>query len=212
MAFNREYKRISADTKRLLSGQEGRDLDFKVSSQGVKPELFVAFANSRGGTILVGVDEEADENGIQRGLVVGCKTTDEIKQAFISIAASCRPSINIDIRIENTSTSKPIFRIDVSEGTDKPYCTHSGLYKTRAEGQNIALEPAMLNAIILEKEADQFITRFKLASDDLLDKLERIHNDLGGQIERVEWAASNAAEAARAAVDAAENAAMWAAS
>jgi len=72
MKRSKEYKGLTADTKRLLAGQEGHGVDFKVKPDGVKAEDFVAFANGRGGTILVGVAEETGEHGLQEGVVVGC--------------------------------------------------------------------------------------------------------------------------------------------
>ena len=212
MKSQNEYKSISADSQRLIEGQEGRDVDFKVKPDGVKAEDFVALANARGGSILVGVDEQADKNGIQSGIVVGCSISDKTRQAFISTAASCRPTIDISVRVENSGTNKPIYRIDVSEGKDKPYCTSSGLYKIRAEGQNVAIDPSLMKAIILDKEAGEFVARFKAAGNELLKQINKVHQDLGRQIQRVEQAAEEATEAARDAEQAAIEAQMVAAS
>lgn len=165
-----EYQELSPETKRLLAGQEGRGVDFKAKPEGVKPEDFVAFANGRGGCILVGVEERTGENGEQYGEITGVLVEDRVRQGFISMAVSCRPAIDIDIRIENLG-GLPIFRIDIPEGTQKPYCTASGLYKIRAEGQNIPIDPAMMRAIILEQAPDQFFARFRQAADDLLERM-----------------------------------------
>jgi len=199
-----EYKQLTAETNRLLRRQEGRDVDFKVKSDGVKAEDFVALANARGGSILVGVEERKDKNGKQYGVVVGCSISDQIRQGLISTAASCRPSIDIAVRIENLGTGKPIYRIDVPEGKEKPYSTNAGLYKIRAEGQNIAIDPPLMKAIILEREADEFVARFKAAADELLKQINQVHKDLDKQIRRVERAAR---DAEKAAVDAG----LWAA-
>jgi len=202
MNLRNDYKSLTADTQRLLDGQEGRDVDFKAKPDGVKAEDFVALANARGGTILVGIEEQSSKHGKQRGIVVGCSIGDIVRQAFISTAASCRPTIDITIRIENSGSEKPIYRIDMLEGIDKPYCTSSGLYKIRAEGQNVAIDPPLMKAIILEKEAN----------DELLKQINRVHLDLVEQIQRVEQAADEATEAARDAEQAALDAGMWAAS
>jgi predicted HTH transcriptional regulator len=65
MTSRDDYKFLTADTKRLLDGQEGRYVDFKAKPDGVKAEDFVALANARGGTILIGVDEPADKKSKQ---------------------------------------------------------------------------------------------------------------------------------------------------
>jgi predicted HTH transcriptional regulator len=212
MKFRNDYKSLTADTQRLLDGQEGRDIDFKAKADGVKAEDFVALANARGGTILVGVEEQSDMHGKQHGIVVGCSISDIVRQAFISTSASCRPTIDITIRIENSESEKPIYRIDIPEGIEKPYCTNSGLYKIRAEGQNLAIDPPLMKAIILEKEANEFVARFKAAGDELLKQIDLVHQDLGEQIQRVEQAADEATEAARDAEQAAQEAKMVAAS
>jgi len=211
MELRNEYQNLTIDTRRLLDGQEGRDVDFKSKSDGVKAEDFVALANTRGGTILVGIEEKSNKNGMQSGVVIGCSISDKVRQAFISTAASCRPSIDISIRIENSKTDKPIYRIDVQEGKEKPYCTNSGLYKIRAEGQNIAIDPPLMRAIILEREANEFVARFKAAGDELLQQINEIHHNLSEQIQRVENAAREATEAARDAEQAALDAQMYSA-
>jgi len=203
---SKNLKGISQDTKKLLNGAEGRSVDFKIKASGVKPEDFVAFANGSGGTILVGVEEKSDSKKGQSGKVVGCKVDDRTRQSFISSAASCRPSIDIKVRIENMGTDKPIFRIDIPEGTDKPYCTSSGLYKIRVDGQNIAIDPNLMRAIILDEESEKFISRFKSAAEEVLVQIKQVHDDLAARIEEVNNAALQASKAAERAENAAQEA------
>ena len=125
------------------------------------------------------------------------------------MAASCKPSINIEVHRENTTTKKPILRIDLPEGEMKPYCTGSGTYKLRADGQNVAIDPQLMRAIILQAEADEFVARFKAAGDALVGELNAVHTDLTRQIEIVEAVAAEAAEAARDAQQAADDAAVF---
>jgi len=206
MPEKNEYKSLRAETKLMLEGQEGLEVDFKEAPSGVKAEDFVAFSNTVGGSILVGVRETKASDGRQHGVIVRCKISDQTRQDFISTAASCRPSISITVSIENLSTDKPIYRIDIPEGTEKPYCTSSGTYKYRAEGQRVAIDPTQMQAIILEREADRFVARFKAAGDALLEKIAQVHNDLSKQISRVEQIAKMAEEAASEATQAAHDA------
>lgn len=199
-----EYKSITAATKRLLQGQEDRDVDFKINPKAIDPEDFVAFANTRGGTILSGVEEQITKEGLQRGKVRGCKISDKIRQGIISTANSCRPSIDISVQVENSTTTRPILRIDINEGADKPYATSSGLYKMRADGQNIGIDPAMMKALILERESDQFVSRFRHAADDLMDELLKIHFFLSGQIGQLQKTTQQAIEASTEAASAAQ--------
>ena len=201
-----DYKKITKGTKYLIEGPEGKEIDFKSQLNGVKPEDFVAFANSNGGIILIGVEEKKDSQGVQFGNIVGCPISDKAKQTLINIAASCRPSIEIVIVTENTGTKKPIIRIEVPSGKEKPYCTSSGVYKIRSEGQNIAIDPPLLKAIILEKSSEEFISRFKSAGEEIINRIDQVQSDLAAQINRVEMAASEAIQAATAAEEAARDA------
>lgn len=201
-----EYKTLRVETKRMLEGQEGREVDFKEAPSGVKAEDFVAFSNTVGGSILVGVRETKGVDGRQQGIIVGCKLSDQTRQDFISTAASCRPSISISVSIENLNTENPIYRIDIPEGIEKPYCTSSGTYKYRAEGQRVAIDPIHMQAIIFERESERFVARFKAAGDVLLERMAQIHDDLAKQISRVEMIAKMAEEAASEAMHAARDA------
>lgn len=201
---SRDVARLSADTKRLLFGEEGREVDFKQTPNSVKQDDMVAMANSSGGTILIGVAEKLSADGQQSGEVVGCKVGEKIKRGLINMAANCKPPIEVTVHRENTVTQKPILRIDVPEGDMKPYCSGAGTYKLRADGQNVAIDPQLMRAIILQAEADEFVARFKAAGDAFVDELNAVHSDLTRQIEIVEGIAAEAAEAARDAHQAAD--------
>lgn len=213
MTNNNEYPTVTPETQRLLDGQEGRDVEFKRSPRAIDAEDIVAFANASGGTILAGVDEIEAEGGIQRGIVRGCQVDDQTRQAIIGKAASCRPAVDIDIRAENTETDKPILRIDIPDGPNKPYATGSGTYKIRSEASNVAIDPPLMKTIILESEADQFIDRFKHAADELMTVFVQMNEELSERIreaqevaERANESALRAERAAQEAIDAANNA------
>jgi hypothetical protein len=205
MARKDKFQTITADTGRLLDGQEGRNVDFKIDPKAISSEDIVAFVNAAGGTILAGV-EEIDDDGIQKGRVVGCKVDDKTRQAIMGRASSCRPVVDIAIRIENARSQSPILRIDIPNGKDKPYATSSGTYKIRSEGKNLAIDPPLMKAIILESEADEFVARFRHAADGLIQRIETMSADLSHQIGTVRRAAEIANESAQRAEAAAQEA------
>lgn len=205
MAIEREFQVIRADTRRLLEGQEGREVDFKESPAGVDAEDLVAFANASGGTILVGVEEIQSEKGLQHGRVVGCSINDQTKLGFLNKASSCRPAVEIEITIENLR-NKPIYRIDIPEGSHKPYCTQKGTYKMRSDGRNVAIDPDMMTALILERETEQFVERFRAAADEVIFNLEQMEQRLSNSLNEIEGVAERAAIAADQATGAAEDA------
>ncbi len=205
VASQTEFQTIRTDTQQLLEGQEGREVDFKESPGGVDTEDFIAFANAGGGTILVGVEEIQTEQGLQRGRVVGCTISDQAKLSFINKASSCRPPIEIEIAVENLR-SQPIYRIDIPEGVRKPYCTEKGIYKIRSDGRNVAIDPDMMAALILERETEQFVERFRTAADEVVDSLEQMEKRLNKSLDRIESVTQEAANAANRATMAAEEA------
>jgi ATP-dependent DNA helicase RecG len=205
MAERVEFPAIRAVTRALLDGQEGREVDFKERPEGVDAEDLVAFANAGGGTILVGVEEVETDQGLQRGRVVGCTISDQIRVGFINKATSCRSPVEIEITVENLE-DRPIYRIDIPEGTRKPYSTAKGTYKMRSDGRNVAIDPDMMTALILERETEQFVQRFQLAANEVVQSLQQMEARLNNNLEEIAMVAERAANAAGQAGRAAQDA------
>ncbi|GGO81042.1 hypothetical protein GCM10011348_19130 [Marinobacterium nitratireducens] len=196
--MKREYRRITERTRRLLEMPEGVNVDFKRETSAVHAGDLVAFANTAtGGTLLIGIDEYTSADGVQRGRVVGCDVDDSARLSLVNKATGCYPNIDVEIYIENLA-AKPILRIEIPSGHSKPYCTQSGQYMMRADGRNRALYPEELLSIFMDREGEQFLSRFRNAvyrlehqiggishslSDGLLHVSEHIH-DLDDQLKR----------------------------
>ncbi len=179
------YQGIRAETRRMIDGWEGVNVEFKRQASGVDPEDLVAFANASGGTILVGVDE-VDRRG-QCGVVVGCEVSDQTRSAIMSNAQNCNPPVPIDITIENMgSEARRIIRIDIPEGQHKPYGTERGTYKIRVEGQNAGMRPDMLLAMFLEREQETFIGRFREAAQTVVTQLQEMEERIADRLRRIE--------------------------
>jgi len=102
------------ELKFILQRGEGFKTEFKENISGIDKEI-VAFVNSEGGKIFVGV---TDKNEIK-----GIKITNKLKSQIQDIANNCDPRIEIVLdEFEN------ILIIEVEEGKDKPYKCASGFY------------------------------------------------------------------------------------
>lgn len=185
MPFRREYKRLSGRTRLLLNQAEGRDVDFKISPVGVKHKTLIAFANSTsGGAILVGVEEYTSADGVQRGRVVGCDVSDSARLQIQNKALSSVPPITIQIITENLS-QRPILRVEVPSGPNKPYCSMAGEYVIRGDNRNRALQPDEMLQLFMERESEQFLSRFKTAVGKLEVQVSTMDHELRHGVEQM---------------------------
>ena len=108
---------ISSKLKSILEKGENQKVEFKESvSSGLDREM-VAFANSKGGEIYIGVTD--------KGKVKGINITNHIKGQIESIARNCDPKISTSIKERK---KEKILVISVKEGKSKPYKCSSGFY------------------------------------------------------------------------------------
>lgn len=98
----------------VLQEGEGYRIEFKESPAYIDKEL-VAFANSAGGRIFLGITDSNEVKGI--------KVTNSLKSQIQDIATKCQPAVKLSFqRFDN------ILIINVREGEDKPYQCTSGFY------------------------------------------------------------------------------------
>jgi ATP-dependent DNA helicase RecG len=214
MAGPGEIAGVSTRAQLLLNRQEGKDVDFKRQLSGLASADLVAFANSpTGGAILIGVDEVAGNNGLQRGVIVGCPVGDKERLIILNKAESCVPPIDVEVYVENADEI-PFLRIEIPSGADKPYCTRKGIYAIRGDGRTKALLPGRLLTLFLETEAEQFFARFRAATGelegslkvlksqvvdefaDLLNRVERMEAEIAASLQRISRTADEPATAA----------------
>jgi ATP-dependent DNA helicase RecG len=169
----------------LISQGEGLHIEFKESiNTGLSKEI-VAFANAKGGTILIGVD---DDGNIKKKLL---NNGDRSK---IQVSArDCDPSIDIDIEIVENVPSVLVVRI--KEGANKPYRCTSGFYlregansnkrKTNEifdmfrEAERFSFDDALCKKADFEKDFNpQLLKRFfaKAGKEQILSNEDTLHN------------------------------------
>ena len=104
-----KYKVIDS----ILQEGEGYKVEFKESFNKSLSKEIVAFANSEGGRIFLGVSDE--------GKIKGIKITNKLKSQIQDIARNCEPAINLNM----TSTGN-ILIIEVPNGKYRPYQCKEG--------------------------------------------------------------------------------------
>ena len=100
----------------ILQEGEGYKIEFKESfdSKGLSKEI-VAFANSEGGKIILGVKDN--------GNIKGIGISNKLKSQIQDIARNCDPKIKISLEQHEN-----ILIIEVEEGKDKPYKCSQGFF------------------------------------------------------------------------------------
>jgi ATP-dependent DNA helicase RecG len=99
----------------ILKEGEGYNIEFKQQVDKSLPKELVAFSNSSGGKILIGVNDDGEKKGI--------KITNKLKSAVLSTARNCDPSITPKLKTINN-----ILIVEVSEGKQKPYQCKDGFF------------------------------------------------------------------------------------
>ena len=102
------------ELKLILQEGEGYKIEFKESISNIEKEI-VAFANSSGGIIVLGITDNKR--------IKGLKITNDLKSKLQDIANNCQPHIKIKFK-----ELKNILILIIKEGEDKPYKCSSGFY------------------------------------------------------------------------------------
>jgi ATP-dependent DNA helicase RecG len=124
--------------------QEGKGLtvEFKEHFTPRIAEDMVAFANTRGGRILLGVND--------RKKVIGEKLTNDLKARINALARNCTPPMEIKIKQVND-----VVVVDVPQGGEKPYGCSGGYFR-RLDGTTQKMTNHELRIMFRENEEEPF--------------------------------------------------------
>lgn len=154
--------------KRILAG-EGLHLDFKHSISDAKKiaRSLVAFANTSGGSLLIGVRDN--------GSIAGVKSEEEYYMIETAALIHCKPPVVFEHK-NHIVSGKNILEIIVKKSVDLPHYApdHDGEYKVyvRVADQNLVAPKTLVEVWKLKKKN---IPGVKLVIDDVV---ETIFNEL----------------------------------
>jgi len=154
--------------RKLLEHGEDENLDYKkeVNSESKIAKTMVAFANHKGGKLLIGVNDNRTVHGI---------AADEEK-FILEKAASffCKPEIPINIR-EWQVGKKTVLEVDVPKGNDKPYYALGDDGKwwayIRVKDQSLLASKVVLDVLKREGAGEQTLVTYTTKEKALLDYL-----------------------------------------
>ena len=142
------------ELKFILQEGEGLKIEFKENISNIDKEI-IAFANSGGGRIFLGIDDKNEIKGI--------KITNKLKSQVQDIARNCDPSVKINLK-----ESENILIINIPEGKDKPYKCSSGFYLRQGPNSQKMSRDEILDFAVNEgkiKFDERFNEKFKFPED-----------------------------------------------
>ena len=136
---------------------ESEVVELKSKMMGDICKEVIAFANSKGGTLYIGVEDN--------GNIIGVEDTDQVTlQLSNMIRDSIKPDVTMFVRYETLSVeSKNIIAVTVQKGTDRPYylgskgLKPSGVYVRNGTSTDPATDTA-IRRMIKETDGDSFET------------------------------------------------------
>ncbi len=129
----------------LIREGEGLAVEFKEGYSSRIDRDIVAFANTRGGAILLGVTDDRT--------VKGEALTNDLKAKINDLARHCQPRISVQI----AQVGKAVV-VEVPEGAEKPYSCADGYFR-RLDGATQKMSPDELRFIFRENDPVPFEER-----------------------------------------------------
>ena len=126
----------------LIREGEGLTVEFKERFTARIDEDMVAFANTKGGIILLGVRDNRT--------IAGEELTNDLKARINSVARNCTPPVKVKLKqIQN------IIAVEVPQGDEKPYACGSGYFR-RLDGATQKMSNHELRTMFQEHETTPF--------------------------------------------------------
>lgn len=128
---------------KLIAQGEHQQLDFKfeIADSRKIAKTFVAFANTDGGKLLIGVKDN--------GVIAGVRSEEEKFMAEVAAQMYSSPNVSFDYK-EWIVDGKKVLEVTISKGNEKPYYAKNEdgkwLVYIRVNDQNIMANKVLINA------------------------------------------------------------------
>jgi len=160
--------------KNLIADGEGQQLDFKfnISSAPKIAKTLVAFANTSGGRLLVGVKDN--------GHIVGVESEEEVFMIELAAERFCNPLINVDMTSWIVD-GKTVLEVFVPQSAEKPHYAKDEngkwmVYIRKADENHLA-DRVLTEVFKRRKENKNTIIRYQKPEKALMDYL-KIHKKI----------------------------------
>ncbi len=143
------------------------DFKFEISDARKIAKTLVAFSNTVGGKLLVGVKDN--------GRIAGIRSEEEFYMIESAEAMYCKPPIDYKIK-QWVIEGKTILEMDIPPGNDKPYyaLSHQGKWLSyiRMQDQNLLVNGIQIRVWINQKRNAGIFLEYKNAEEILLRHLK----------------------------------------
>lgn len=156
--------------RNLISEGENQHLDFKFAINDSRKiaKTLVAFANTDGGKLLIGVRDN--------GSLAGIRSDEEIYMVDTAAHLFCRPEITYTTK-QLTALGKNILEVEVSKGSKRPYQAkgEDGRWTAyfRHKDQNLVANKVLLQVWRKEEKRSGVMVKFGKAENLLLAHLTK---------------------------------------
>lgn len=154
---------------RLIATGESETLDFKqtISDASKIARTMVAFANNKGGTLLVGVRDN--------GSIAGIRSEDEKYMLELAAEFYCSPKIELEI-IEHEIDRKLVLEARIKAGREKPYFAKSedGSWWVylRVKDQSLQASPVMYQVLKKQNRTNDVLYAYSFLESEILNTLK----------------------------------------
>jgi predicted HTH transcriptional regulator len=159
--------------KQLIESGESQTLDFKfeISDSRKIAKTFVAFANTDGGILLIGVKDN--------GSIAGVRSEEEYYMVEGAAKMYCKPEVPFQTRKWNID-DKTVLEISIPKSPDKPHYAQTDDKKwivyIRVGDQNLLANSILLKVWRYKKENQSIYLEYSKTEKILLKYLEREQN------------------------------------
>ncbi|RYD74156.1 MAG: ATP-binding protein [Sphingobacteriales bacterium] len=164
--------------KNLIAEGEGQQLDFKyhISSASKIAKSLVAFANTDGGRLLIGVKDN--------GKIIGVESDEEIYMIQLAAESYCDPVVKIEVE-DWKIDGKTVLEVYVPPSNEKPHYakdeTGKWLVYIRKADENLLANKVLIEVFKRKKEKKQTLIRYDKPEKLLLDYLQKNEKITFGQ-------------------------------
>lgn len=166
------------DIQKLLEQDDDETFFFEYKNDDVTPKKVIeeisAFANTYGGYILLGIDDNKN--------ISGCTKWTE-QRIHTTIHDSITPIPNFDIKKFKTKDNAIIFVIRIEEGTTPPYITNTGKVYERVSSGSFPIKDSTKLSQLYYKREDQYRKIENKISFEKLEKTDTIPNNFCGYLD-----------------------------